>query len=76
VAPALINRYARHPQERQVQAVASARTFISGAYTTGNSPIENPDRFNIDGTGFSGSNKSTNPSKEQSPIETLPELKA
>jgi len=61
---------------KQSQAVASARTFTSGAYTTGNSPIENPDRFNIDGTGFSGSNKSTNPSKEQSPIETLPELKA
>ncbi|QLG93491.1 hypothetical protein HZF02_16685 [Pseudomonas yamanorum] len=40
----------------------------SGAYTTGNAPIANSDRFNIEGTGLSGGTKSTTLSKEQSSI--------
>ena len=51
----------------------SAGTFISGAYTTGSSPIANPDHFNIDATVFSGSTNSTKLSKEQSPIAGRPD---
>lgn len=40
----------------------------SGAYTIGNAPIVNSDRFNIEGTGLNGGTKSTNFSKEQSSI--------
>jgi hypothetical protein len=36
----------------------------SGAYTRGNAPIENTDRFNIEGAGFSGATKTTNFSTE------------
>lgn len=40
----------------------------SGVYTTGNGPIANSDRFNIEGTGLSGGTKSTSLSKEQSTV--------
>jgi len=40
----------------------------SGTYTTGNAPIANSDRFNIEGTGLSGGTRSTTLSKEQSSV--------